>query len=103
MKLKTLANIALVAAGTRQRITTENIPCTTIILGGLKANTGKIYIGDEFVSATRGTELEAGETIALTADMGGRSGADELILSDFYFDGGTTGDFITVSYVKQGR
>lgn len=99
LKVFTMDDINLTVAGTRQQVSATSIRCTTVIFSAKKANLGKLYIGDSSVSATRGVELEAGESVAFTADQNGRDG-DEFDLSDFWFDGGTTGDDLGVAYVK---
>lgn len=101
VKLFTLAQVSVASAGTRVQVSATSTPVSTIIFAAPAANTGKIYIGDSDVSATRyAFEVSPGAAAAISADYAGGSG-EEFILSDFYVDAATSGDDLNVSYVKR--
>lgn len=99
VKLVTAAQLTVAVAGIRTRVSTQELPITTLVVSAPAANTGNIYVGDSAVSATRGIEVAKGTTVSITADMSGRAGGEEFILSDFYIDAATSGDDANVSYV----
>lgn len=99
--LLTLAEITVVTSGVRQRVTTQEIPVTSITVQAASGNTGNIFVGDSNVSTTRGIELDAGQAWTQVADPTGRAGSEEFLLSDIYLDAGTSGDKARVVYTKR--
>ena len=59
----TIADVTAAAAPTQ--LIAASTPCKAIIAGSLAANTGNIRIGDGNVSASRGKDLAAGDSIVL--------------------------------------
>lgn len=101
VKIFTLADVPVPVAGTRVQITSTNTPVSSVIFQAKPTNTGLIYIGDASVSSVRGITLNTSQTFAVTADMSGRSGGDEMVLSDWYVDAATNNDSVRVLYTKQ--
>lgn len=100
-KLFTHAQVTVTTAGTRVQIDTSALPITTLVISAPSANTGNIFVGDVAVAAGRGIELAKGTSFSVSADMSGRSGGEELVLSDFYIDAATNGDKANVSYITR--
>jgi hypothetical protein len=61
--IATLADVTAAAAATR--LIVGSTPCTSVVVRSLAANTGKIRVGDANVTASRGAELSAGDSIVL--------------------------------------
>jgi hypothetical protein len=101
VKLVTLAQTTVTTAGTRVQVSASALPITTIVVSVPAANTGSIFFGDSNVSSTRGIEIAKGSTISITADLSGRPGGDEMILSDFYVDAANNGDDANISYITR--
>lgn len=101
VKLNTLADVTVTTAGTRVQISTADTPITSIILQAKTANSGVIIVGDSAVAAGVGIELAPGASITITADLSGRQGGEEMILSDFWADSATNGNKVKVAYVKR--
>lgn len=101
IKLFTLAQTTVVTSGTEIQVSATQTPITTIIFSVPAANTGSIYVGDSDVSTTRGVEVPKGTTFSISVDQSGRSGGEEMFLSDFYVDAATNGDKVNVSYIKR--
>lgn len=96
------ANVVLASAGTAQRIQTEDNLVLSVIIQARDTNTGDIYIGDSNVNASSkiGTKLAAGKTFALNPSSV-EGGLEEINLKGIFFDGGTTNDEISVSYMEK--
>ena len=101
IKLYTLAQITVATSGTEQQVSATATPITTLVVSAPATNTGAIYVGDSNVTTTRGIEVAKGTTVSISADMSGRAGGEELILSDFYIDAATNGDKANVSYITR--
>jgi hypothetical protein len=101
VKLFTIADKDIPTAGTRVQVTSTSTIITTVVFQAKTTNTGVVIIGDSNVAAGQGLELSPGETLAITADMSGRSGGDELDLSDFWLDTATNGNDVKISYIKR--
>lgn len=86
--------LAIVVAGTPQKLETTNTPCKKVEITAFTGNTGFVVIGDKTVianSATRrGTPLMAGQTITMYI-------AD---LSVVYADVEVAGEGVTYTYYK---
>lgn len=104
IKLYTLPEQTVTTAGTRVELVdpTADLRVTTVIVQADPSNTGKIYVGDELVSATRAlASLSPGQVAAITADASGRAGWEEYFLSDFWLDASVNGDKAYVSYIRR--
>lgn len=100
--VKTLAQINLTSAGTAQQISTSSLICQTVVINAAEANTGPIYVGDSNVASNRYMyKLSPGESCTITGDN--LVGAQDLDLSEIYFDGGTTDDDIQVGYLQRSN
>ena len=99
---KLLARQSLTLAGTRQQISTTQIIAYKILFVADTGNAGTIYIGDSTVSSTNGMALavvnsagQSFEAVPPTETSGGNAKVD---LSNFYFDGSSSGDKVRVFY-----
>lgn len=101
LKYFVLPDVTVSTAGTRVQLSATATPVSTVIITAKAANSGKIYVGDDTVAAGTGTELAAGSSLAVSADMSGRPGGEEFVLSDFYIDAATNGDKVAVAYIKR--
>jgi hypothetical protein len=101
LKLQTLAQITIASAATRQQVSSSAIAVSTVIFSAPSANTGDIYVGDSNTSATRCVIVPKGTTISITADMFGKPGGSDLLLSDLYVDAATSNDKVNVSYLAR--
>ena len=99
--LKQLGSLNLDSAGTAQAFSATDIVAESVLLSAPAGNTGVIYIGDADVSATNAAFiLVAGGSVVL--DMPRISGGNDMTnLKLWYFDGGTTGDDVTVGYIQR--
>lgn len=101
LKLYNVTQVTVATAGTQVQVSTSNLPITTIVISAPAANTGVIYVGNSDVSATTGIEVAKGTSVSITADMSGRAGGEEFILSDFWIDAATDGDKANVLYITR--
>lgn len=101
VKTFTLADVDIPSTLTATQVSSTATPITSIIFQAHPSNTGNIYVGDVSVSATRGIALAPGEVVAVSADLSGRAGGDELILSDWYLATATNGNDAKISYQKR--
>lgn len=62
---KTLGDVTIVSSG-RTQLSAAATKVYAMVIQAPSTNTGKIYVGDANVSATRGIELVAGQTITLS-------------------------------------
>jgi hypothetical protein len=97
-KLFTHAKVTVAASAVQ--VDSTATPITSIMFQADLSNTGNIYIGDSNVGADD-LELIPGDVQWITSDNRARGGSEEFLLSDFYIHGGTTGDTVKVSYIKQ--
>lgn len=101
LKLYTVGDVTVTTAGTRVQLTSTNTYVSNVTVQGLGANTGKIFVGDSSVSATRGYELSPGSGIAITSIVTPK-GTQELVnLADIWFDAASNGDKVHVVYQDQ--
>lgn len=101
-----IATKTVATAGTRVQVSTSSVYVTAIYFEALKTNTGVIYVGDSSVTSTLYmTALSAGTgfTVTTSANIhpGTSSGGNEVQLSAFYVDAGTSGDKVQVSYMQR--
>lgn len=100
--VKTLAGLNLTAAGTGQKLSATSLICQTVVINAKEGNAGAIYIGDSNVASDRYMhKLAPGEQCTITGDSLG--GAQDLDLSEIYFDGDTTNDDIYVGYLERSN
>ena len=88
-------------AGTRERLTDSNLIVPSIMFQAEVSNTGKVYIGDNQVSATStGVELDGGDSFVLSAiDLGWSSG--NISLRDIWIDVETGTDGVWCLYLER--
>lgn len=101
LKVFTLAPIDVPSAGTRVQVISTYSPVSTITFQAAEGNTGKVYIGDSNVASGRGISLDPGEFLSVSADLSGRSGGEELDLSDWWVDAETSGNDVKILYMKR--
>lgn len=97
-KLKPLGNVTVTTAGSRVRLTTSDIPATSIAIVADPLNTLNVYVGDSTVSASTGFPLAPGDVMPLSADRT-RGYSEEMMLSDIYVDADTNGNKVRVFYL----
>lgn len=97
-KLTTVADVTVTTAGTRVQVTATSTLCESILFQGHPSNTGKVYVGDSNVSATRGTSLDAKIGYTVASNPKG-DGSHLFDLSDYWVDAQTNGEKVKVSYV----
>ena len=86
------------AAGTKERLTTQEINVPAVLIQGISTNTGDVYIGDNQVSSTNGIEVDARDGIVISAKALGW--ADENIsLKDIWIDVDTNGEGVNVLFL----
>lgn len=102
LKLFTMAQVNVAAAGTRVQVSANDLYASTVIFQAAEGNGGLIYVGDVNVSSTRYAAcLGTGEIFSISADNGGVSSGQEFNLKDLYVDTSNAGDDVYVSYVKR--
>lgn len=102
-EIKTLPLLNLDSAGTAQRLNASTIECEVVVIAAASGNTGTMYIGDSNVSSSRFIgALAAGDAMSIEAGKVS-NGTDRLDLKEIWFDGGTTGDDISVGYIQRQR
>lgn len=104
VKTYTLPQKTIAIAGIRVQVAAPAVgpapdtACTTVTVQATSTNTGLVYVGDALVSSTRGISLSAGQAFTFCADFSGRSGQDELLISDIWADAATSADKVNVVY-----
>ena len=96
------ANVVLASAGTAQQIQVADNTVISVIIQARPTNTGDIWIGDDGVNASSeiGIRLEAGKTFAINpSSVTGE--LEQINLAGIWFDGGTTNDEISVTYLEK--
>jgi hypothetical protein len=92
------APLNLTLSGTAQAFSATALYVRGFMVQAESGNSGIIRVGSALVSATFGHELVPGEVFTLIPPQ--IDGKDQIInLADVYFDGDTTNDDITVSYL----
>ena len=100
LKLFTAADKTVAAAATPEAISASATPVIEVCIQALSSNTGKIYVGDDSVSATRcAAELEPGQIWTWEVPAGGRG--EEAVLSDIFIQVSVDGEGAHISYVKR--
>lgn len=85
-----------VTAGTAVPLVATPTWATNVVIKGLAANTGAVYVGGSTVSATTGFQLAAAAERAI-----GPSSAPTIVdLSQIYVDSATNAEGVTVSYLE---
>ena len=87
-------NATLTAAGTCQQLVSKTTPCAKIIITAAAANLGTISIGAATVVGALGSTQRG---VFLTAEGSVQLEIDDL--SKILFDGTSSGDMITYSYL----
>jgi hypothetical protein len=77
-------------AGTRIQLKTVDVFVRYVVIAGLSANSGLIYVGDSGVSSSNGYELFAGGSIAIPIDN----------LNKVYIDSSVNGDGVCFYYLE---
>lgn len=98
--LKQLAAQTLSSGGTAQALTGTVTVCQAILITADTGNAGTVYIGDADVDSTNGIPVAAGASVRITGPQLGKGGADDMDLSEIYWDG-TTSDTIRISYQQK--
>lgn len=78
------------AAGTAEKLSTDNQRILGVTIHANADNTGDIYIGGPTVAAGRGIVLDGGESVSIPVAQ----------LSAVYVDAGTTGDGVTFAATR---
>lgn len=101
-RLQAIANPSLVAAGTAQAIQTTDNSVLSVIIQAAPGNTSDIWVGDSTVKLTTeiGIRLAAGKTLTINP-ASTEGGLEEINLSGIFFDGGTNGDEISVTFLEK--
>ena len=103
MKLKPLSfRKAVTTAGTREQLTTSERFVTAVTIQAVRANTNNVYVGDNQVSSANGIELDAGESITLSADAYGLAGAT-IDMSAIWLDVDTSSEGVNVFYLERSE
>ena len=84
-------------AGTREPLITGDAKVLSVTIKALRANAGKVYVGDVSVSSTVGFELDAGDSVDLATD----DPSKPIDLTTIYLDVGTSGEGVTFIYVRE--
>jgi hypothetical protein len=88
------------SAGTAERLTNRDIYVPAVLIQGISTNGGDVYLGDEKVSSTNGIELDASDTIVLSAYQMGW--ADEKInLYRIWIDADSDDEGVNVMYMER--
>lgn len=81
-------------AQTRQYVTSVSVQAEA-------TNVGKVYLGDSSVTTSNGVFVEAGDSIEITADIGGKH-SDEFALDQVYVTSGTSGNAVRIiAFVRE--
>lgn len=89
--------VTLASAGTRQALSASERNCRAVIIQADYNNSGKIYIGDSLVTASKCVKLGAGDSIPICAeDNLGDEDFCCVDLNDIYIDGTFTGDKVNI-------
>lgn len=102
VKLITLPNVTVVSAGTPVQITADKIMANAVFVQAHEDNTGNIYVGDENVSASRGTSVGPGQPLQYSGNPQMQL-LSEFLLSDVWIDAANDGDRVRVAYFRRKR
>jgi hypothetical protein len=97
LKLKTLAAVTVVTAGTPVRVSLTSIMVYEVLITSVSTNTGIQAVGDEDVDAStnRGGLIEPNNHLELAPPDSAR-GYDQIDLKDVYLDSTTNGAIFTI-------
>lgn len=99
-KLYSLPLVTIASAGTPQALTTNaGLAVSSAIITAASGNIGSVYVGGEDMTSATGEDLAPGDSIEIAADTL-RGTNHEIFLSSIKVDGDTTGNTITVQYLK---
>jgi len=87
-------------AGTAEPLTNREIRVPAVLIQGISTNGGDIYVGDEKVSSTNGIELDASDTIVLSAYQMGWSD-EKIALHKIWIDADSGGEGVNVMYMER--
>jgi hypothetical protein len=100
VRLITGSTVTVTAAGTAVIVDTTVPPqkaVSSVLIQADFANTGRVYVGDENVTAENGYFLEPGNSIEISGDNR-TLGQDEVILTDLYIDADNAGSKVRVGF-----
>lgn len=100
VKLTTLPNTTVVTAGTPVRITETKIMVNAVFVQAHEDNVGNIYVGDENVSANRGTSVGPGQPLQYSGHPSNML-LSEFLISDVWIDAANDGDKVRIAYFKR--
>ena len=86
------------AAGTRERLTEQNMVVPAVLMQGISTNTNDVYIGDNRVANDNGIEIDATDSIVINAYQMGFAN-EEISLKEIWIDADTNGEGINVMYL----
>ena len=87
-------------AGTRERLTQADIKTPVVTIQADPANSNNIYIGDDQVASTNGLELDALDSITMSAHEMGFASA-MISLKEIYIDSDTSTEGVSVLYLER--
>jgi len=87
-------------SGVRERLTTSDLKVPAITIQALPENTNNVYIGDDQVTTSNGLELDALDSITLSAQELGLGGAS-ISLRDIWLDVDTGAEGVQVLYLER--
>jgi hypothetical protein len=93
-----LGSKTVTTAGTAVPLSATALPANAVVIQAKVGNSGKVYVGDSTVSASKGHALAAGEAFILNA-LESPKGFDEYLLNDLYIDADTNGEGVVVQYL----
>jgi hypothetical protein len=98
-KLKLFGVITIDAAGTAERLTTEEIYSPAVYIQADSGNTGMLYVGESDVDETNGIELSPEDAVTLDGGAFQYTHGTQFLLSDIYLDAETSGNKARVYYL----
>lgn len=102
MQLNPICFLKTVAvAGTQERLTTNNLKVSAVMIQAEPTNTNYVYVGDSTVSSTNyGIVLAAGDLITLNAQLLGM-GYALISLKDIWLDVDTNTEGVSCIYLVE--
>lgn len=101
MGVVTVADKAVTAAGTRERLVAASLEVKNVTLQWHPSNVGNVYIGDASVAAGRGLILNASNPVAVLSVDEAEGDEDNIFidLTDLWVDAANSGDKVKISYL----